>query len=309
MKLMLDKLKNINDAVLAFMTRNIAKIMGLAIMGIAGLMILSYTHYDKPTNAKEFAKTSVKILNMRQNSGGSGVILESNSSGSKILTNKHVCNVIESGGYVVQGSEKYQIREYKKYLDHDLCLVRVMYDLGINTQVSEQRPPYFSKAFISGHPALMPPVLTDGNFSGREIIRIITKIRKCEDKDWEKYGLYCLFFGGIPIVEFFESQLVTGTILPGSSGSGVFDIDGTISGLVFAGRSRELTYAYVVPHEYIVDFVENQDDVEWKTIGSRNRYSLFLKALFKFEKTCDDKTSIFKTLCRQTKQIQIWRNE
>lgn len=305
---MFDRLNNLNTAILDFMTRNIAKIVGLVGLGLVALFYVTYTQYDMPTNAKEFAKTSVKIVNKRLTSGGSGVILESTSSGSKILTNKHVCRLIEDGGYVLDlKGQEFQIKEYKKYSKHDLCMVKVAYDMGVNTVVATFRPDYFSKAFISGHPALMPPVLTTGNFSGREIIRLVTGFRKCTKKDRKKYTLYCILLGGVPVIELFESQLVTGTIMPGSSGSGVFDSDGAIGGLVFAGRSKELSYAYIVPHEYIADFVQNEDNYKWVSTIKKTSKREMIRRLFKLKDVCINPEARMRRLCEFVRHPLIWR--
>ena len=52
------------------------------------------------------------------------------------------------------------------------------------------------------------------------------------------------------------TQLVTGLVLPGSSGSAVFDYKGYIGGVVFASGSRELYYALVVPYTFVKFFLE-----------------------------------------------------
>lgn len=265
-----------------------------------------YRGYDKPTSAKEFARTSVRILNSEMNSGGSGVILNSTAFGSTVLTNKHVCRLIETGGYVVRGETSYMIDSYKKYGKHDLCLVSVIYDFGITTKVAASRPKDFSKAYVSGHPGLMPSVLTTGYFSGREIVSLIVGFKECDKNTPDEYILYCIFMGGIPMIQRFHSQLVTATILPGSSGSAVFNEDREIAGLVFAGNGEGLMYAYIVPHEYVVDFLENQDRYKWAKAGKGHNYKDYFDRVFNFELECK-KSNVFKKACSSVLDNAIWR--
>ena len=303
---MIDKLKKLNSAILAFMTDNIAKIVGLLIVAVLILQVVPLTNIIRPETAAEFAKTSVKVVSLAGNSGGSGVILSSTPFGSKILTNKHVCRVVERGGYVIHEGREYLIDTYKKYPKHDLCMLSVIYDFGVTTEVADSRPNEFSKASVSGHPGLMPPVLTKGYFSGRERIRLLVGFKKCTEKTPSKYFLYCMIFGGIPIVESFQAQLVTATILPGSSGSGVFNKDGELSGLVFAGRGKGLMYAYIVPHEYLVDFIKSEHEIEALKAGVGHNYKDFLRRIFIFQKACKNPNTKIKNLCNHVEEHIIW---
>lgn len=208
----------------------------------------------RPKNTAEYSQTSVKITNMSKTSGGSGSIYRSSSNGSDILTNNHVCQLVKSGGYVIGEKSTNLVQSYKEYIYHDLCLIHVSENLGVTTIVSEETPKLYSPATISGHPALLPHVATTGAFSSYEIIEVLTGTRPCMSKDQD---LSCLFFGVVFILTKYETQLVTTTILPGSSGSAVFTSDGEIGGVVFAGKSRELGFAYIVPHSYVKNFLDN----------------------------------------------------
>jgi V8-like Glu-specific endopeptidase len=46
------------------------------------------------------------------------------------------------------------------------------------------------------------------------------------------------FVGGIPDIMQYDSTLVTATIMPGSSGSGVYNENKELAGVVFAGRAN-----------------------------------------------------------------------
>jgi len=304
--MMMNRLKRLNEQVLSFMTRNIAKIMGVVVAAVLSLYAFSYVHYSRPETAADFANVSVMIVNLAENSGGSGVILSSSPFRSRILTNKHICRIIEKGGYVIHNGQEFMVDTYKKYPKHDLCLITVIYDLGVNTKVASHRPANFSEVNVTGHPGLMPPVLTKGYFSGRERIQLITGLKKCTEKTPIRYRIYCLFFGGLPIVESFDAQLVTATISPGSSGSGVFNKEGELSGLVFAGRGKGLGYGYIVPHEYIVNFLREEKHIKAKRAGMGYNYKDFFQRIFNFQNKCQQHDVKFKNLCNYVETYLIW---
>jgi hypothetical protein len=70
-------------------------------------------------------------------------------------------------------------------------------------------------------------------------------------------ALLCFFLGGFPIERTFESQVISATIQAGNSGSAVYNNNGEVAGLVFAG-SGDLSYALIVPQEYIENFIRNE---------------------------------------------------
>lgn len=287
------------------------KIIGLLIASVIGigayLAISSNGENQNPKDTAQFANTSVKIMNREMTSGGSGVILRSKDNYSEILTNKHVCRLIQDGGVIVHKNKILLVDQYKKYDKHDLCMIKVFSNLHVSTNVAKAPPRYYSSAFISGHPALLPHVLTTGSFSDKEIISLIVGMRPCKEEDYRgQFGMYCVFMGGFPIIESFVGQLVTGTILPGSSGSGVFNSNGEISGLVFAGRGDGLGYAFVVPHEYVVDFLSIEKEIPYKEAkGPKDEmiYSIFGKS-----KACRDKStdSKFQSICDTLQNYLIW---
>jgi len=303
----MNKFTKLNEAVLSFINKNIAKIMGIVILGVVLSWAISFSSYNKPETAAEFANTTTMIVNFEKSTGGTGVILKSTSSGSVILTNKHICKLVERGGLVIHEGRDYMVSAYKKYPKHDLCLVHVIYDLGVNTKIASYRPDDFAKASISGHPGLMPPVLTNGYFSGRERIQLIVGLKKCDKNTPKKYLMYCFTMGGVPIIENFDSQLVTATILPGSSGSGVFNESGELAGLVFAGRGRGLMYAYIVPHEYLVDFMDIERDLPWNRAGLGLDYKKFFKSIFNFQDKCFFGVPMYRNACKSVKDYMIWR--
>lgn len=207
-------------------------------------------YYDPSTN-------SVKITNIAQTHGGTGTIIESGSKGSLVLTNSHVCAVVEDGGLVIGMNGSFAVVGYKKSEDHDLCLIKVLGNLRGRAKLARRPPvPYYEAATISGHPSLYPNVKTQGHVSGRQVIEVLVGFKPCtkEDLEDEQKVFLCVFVGGLPILKTFDSVLVTATIMPGSSGSAVYNSDMELSGVVFAG-SGPLAYAWTVPYEYVMNFL------------------------------------------------------
>jgi S1-C subfamily serine protease len=190
-------------------------------------------------------------------SGGTGVIISSSKNNSRILTNAHVCELIKNGGLIRSERTKGIVKTYQISRIHDLCLITTNTNFKVNTVLANAEPDTYDDAVISGHPHLLPNIVTYGHFSQKELVVIMTKLRPCKIEDTMNADTapYCQIFGGIPVVRQFEAQVVSATIMPGSSGSAVFNSKGEISGLVFAG-SGNFGYAMIVPYEYIANFFD-----------------------------------------------------
>jgi len=232
---------------------------------VAVLALSACTSVQPKQNAQsdvshDATANSVKVTNMAGNHGGTGIILKSSPSSSLVLTNSHVCGVVEEGGKVAGVAGTFTVTEYKKSETHDLCLLKVSGDLQGGAKLAS-RPPvaYYELALISGHPALYPNVKTVGHFSGRQTIAILTGFKPCSDEDMADPDktMYCVMLGGLPIIKQYDSVLVTATIMSGSSGSAVYNEQGELAGVVFAG-SGELGYAWTVPYEYVRNFLTKE---------------------------------------------------
>jgi len=218
-------------------------------------------------------------------SGGSGVILQSTPNRSFILTNKHVCQLIQVGGTVTTDAGSYPVHSFRVYKRHDLCLIEVLADLHQNTKLAEQAPVSYSEVTVAGHPALLPTMVTHGHFSNHMQIALIVDKEQCNGDEKDQEAFFCEMFGFKPIIVNFEAQPITATIMAGSSGSGVFNDKGEISGLVFAG-SEGLSYGFIVPFEYVKDFLNHVNQYPEQFPNKKSEIQFF-SSFFKMQSACE----------------------
>jgi hypothetical protein len=210
----------------------------------------------RPTSTDDMAAASVRLITASGRGGGTGSILTSGKSKSQILTNRHVCTYVGVGGTAETTTGSYKVTATKASEVHDLCIMEVAVDLGVNTEVASSAPKQGEPVSVSGHPKLLPHIRMDGHLSKEMTIEVLVGFEPCTDKDMEgEMALYCIFMGGKPIVEAFESQLTSALISPGNSGSAVYNSSGKIVGLIFAG-SGDLSPGFMVPWAYVKDFVD-----------------------------------------------------
>jgi len=247
------KFKNVKKKLKSFNYQRAAYVLGSFLMAWA-----LYGYFSAPPN--DMVNSSVAITNMAQNSGGTGVVLESGETSSTVLTNSHVCGLVQNGGLVSGRAGTYMVSGYKRSQNFDLCLITVDGNLRVQTKVASLAPtPYYEKASVSGHPSLYPNIVTYGHFSGRQAITVIIGHRDCtaEDLTDPRKVFACILLGGLPIAKTYDSVLVSATIMPGSSGSGVYNERNELAGLVFAGQGA-LGYGWIVPYESVRNFLDQE---------------------------------------------------
>lgn len=255
---------------------------------------------ERPESNSEYARTSVSIVSPTLHAGGSGVILWSRASKSAILTNLHVCNLIQVGGVVQREGQSWPVMSYRVYTKHDLCVVTVAANLRVNTHVAEDPPDLYSNLVVAGHPALLPTIMSRGHFSSHKIIQMIVDMIPCDGTEEGQDMMFCMFMGAKPIVQQFDSQPISALIMPGSSGSGVFNDKGEIAGLVFAGPGDGLGYGFIVPQEYIADFLDNLNFYPEQQPKATDKPKNFFTALQAFKRSCRENEE-FASVCKRTK--------
>lgn len=262
---------------------------------ILGFLFTSMSFAESnPKTISDYYKTSVRIYNLEMNSGGTGSILKSYSNASHILTNKHVCKLIEPGGYVSYKDKEYIITHYKKFKQHDLCLVRIATGLKVNLNISKNLLQKSNIVYVSGHPSLLPHILTRGHLSDNIDINLVVGMKKCNKEDILKDPVRCSWFGGKPVVQTFDSQVVSNLIKPGSSGSAVFNKNGEIVGVVFAGSGRGFSHGFIVPQIYVIYFIQNAHRFDWIKVGTEVDDDGLSGRIFNFEKCKSPRLRIYK---------------
>lgn len=205
----------------------------------------------------DIISSSVMITDMSERSGGSGVIISSSDTTSKVLTNRHVCEVVAHGGLIhtVRGTKHY-VSSYKQSEVHDLCVISVSENLNAYSEISDRMPWIFEKAKVVGYPALQPLTISEGNFSSRSRISVLIGVRACTDAERNdpSISVFCFLAGGMPIIKTYDAIYTGALIRPGSSGSPVYTSDNKIGALIFAGEGP-LGYGWGVPLEYIISFL------------------------------------------------------
>jgi S1-C subfamily serine protease len=224
-----------------------------SVVFVAALITMMLVPSYKTLADSNMLHSSVKITNLEETSGGSGVIVRTSATESQILTNAHVCRLFKNNGGLVHslvGVAK--VKEYKMDKNHDICLILVDQNFGSSAKLASKPPSFGDKVSVVGHPRLMPTIRTDGFLSERTIISVVVDVRRCTDND---DPLLCLLLGGIPMIEIYDTIVISALIQPGSSGSGVYNDDGEVIGLVFAGNG-ELSFGNIVPLENVKNFYD-----------------------------------------------------
>ncbi len=228
-------------------------------VGIGALVLISAALIGSVllSDKSEITNSTIMITTMDGRGGGSGSVIYSSDIKSLVLTNNHICEFAAHGALVkTNEGNTHLVTGFKQSKLHDLCLMTVAAKLPGKVSMATSAPKMFELATVSGHPALLPNVVTQGHFSGNKIIDVFMGIKECLDAEKKDIDLFetCLFFGGLPIIRTYEAVLVTATIMPGSSGSAIYNSNKELSAVVFAG-SGELGYAFAVPYEYVRTFL------------------------------------------------------
>lgn len=240
-----------------------------------------------PSNGGEYAKVTAMVLAPDRRAGGSGVVIRSTSKDSYLLTNKHVCELVQTGGFVKTSNKEYKVFAYKLYPKHDLCLINIKTNLKVNTVLAQKNPKMYSKITASGHPHLRPVTISPGYLSNPEILAIMVGMEACTGDEVDPQDMMtCLFMRQKPVMRKFKSQSTSCLIMPGSSGSGVFNEQGELFALMFAGSSQGLSYGSIVPFEFLNDFLYNHNKYKWQKPNSKIKPRRFLVDLFKIRDRC-----------------------
>lgn len=283
------------------MFKNVFKAVSVTFIPVA---ILTTALFFAASEHNNIANSTVMVTRNDGRSGGTGVILNSHNSFSEILTNGHVCEVVKNGGLVTTTKgESHSVTGYKASNEHDLCMISVSANLQTQTNLASNSPNPYEHAYVSGHPHLYPNVVTEGHFSGEKIIEVMMGFKDCTEQDYADPGkaVVCGALGKLPQIKRFETQLVTATIMPGSSGSGVYNSNKLLSGLVFAGAG-DLSYAFIVPYNYVYNFVNDES----KTLEyEKPNTQLSIYEILGNAKNIEEEVNKIKRVCTTNTNVEV----
>jgi S1-C subfamily serine protease len=191
--------------------------------------------------------------------GGTGFHVKAKSGTVYIVTNRHVCEISKDGYVDVLSSSlprPIPRRIIQKYEDHDLCLVEPIVgkkglDIASSVDVGED-------IVLVGHPNLRPLVVKKGEYIGNQVIELISGYDKSTCKgNWISNDFLKEFYNieGI-CVESYYSMQASVTSYGGNSGSPVINKYGNVVGVLFAGSTRVVDDAYLVPLRHLKRFLE-----------------------------------------------------
>lgn len=212
---------------------------------IFGIIMMVYvlTPKNSVPNNLPITKVADSLVMIGSDKGyGSGVVIQSNDTGSLIITNKHVCALGDNRTMAILLSD---ISEYKllntRHINStgsnvaqaikistntDLCLVHTQLKNLPHVKISMKIPTQGDLAFNVSNPAGVKGYVATG-----------------------RVGLY----------EYIWQMLYRQVSIPiygGSSGSGVFNTSGELVGLISLGRTNMNTLSYMVPLEHLHLFLK-----------------------------------------------------
>jgi S1-C subfamily serine protease len=164
---------------------------------------------DEKKLIKEISKTSVYIEVVTRTvlgisrSQGSGVVIESNHENSFVLTNAHVCNSGSNQSFLVRLGEVHTTADVIKTDNvNDICLLKTKRTFSKSTAIASRRNEFGDKVWLRHHSSYHR---LKGGYSE------IAYLGEAQSPGFR------VFFGNV---------------YPGASGSGVFNENGEVVGLV-----------------------------------------------------------------------------
>ena len=192
-----------------------------------------------------------------EHSGGTGFAVKTAKGKTVTVSNAHVCAVADNGKVAARWDNgRYTILDVLEVDEkHDLCLMSGLPGEIEGFDLAWQDVDINDPIYVIGHPLLYPNTYSEGLVRERLglflTLIIAPKDREeCESQKLE-YREYKSLFGTVAVCgQTFDSFGTSVRIMPGNSGSPVFNFKGEVVGVVFAGDTRTGDGSYV-PLEYL----------------------------------------------------------
>lgn len=208
-------------------------------------------------------RSVVYVTNKEGTSGGTGFHVRAKSGEKYLVTNAHVCEGIEKDGevYVRLATEDLPIPRHvlQKSPTTDLCLVEAL-PQAKPVEMAESDPGAGDLLTAIGHPKLFQMTETSGLVIGPRKITMLDRLiplpGECDEPKHERKEIDILFFKVPACLIHLDAIQTTVVILPGSSGSPLFDEAGKVRGVAFGADSND-NWAAIVPVSDLREFLEH----------------------------------------------------
>jgi len=187
-----------------------------------------------PTQPGDLAKLSGYVLTAE--ASGSSTLIESGPGGSNFLTNEHVCkSATKKGSFIRLNGQRLVVTAIKPSKHVDLCLMHVRENLGPHAEVAKRQPQVGDQIMVGGYPLNLPIVIQKGYTS--------STIKVGKRAEW---------------------MMLTSVIVQGGySGTGVFDAEGKLVGVIAAyvpdkPKTDSMGFGLAVPLRIVQIFLNEE---------------------------------------------------
>lgn len=248
------------------------KIFRLTLIGLLISSLLFNVSASKTESQNSFEKSNVYRISTYAGSRsyGTGFSIDINGV-NYVITNNHVCSVSDKSvlwAHNEYGDTWHRLDIVTRDGEHDLCLLSSP-TVTSGLKLGEKGGWLKDTIRVMGHPGMRP--LTESRGKITEIseagVQGHADTEAACNKPWMKWVSQHTFFGmQSACFEIRESYIVDALVIPGSSGSPVFNEAGLVIGIIYAAGPGEGLYIGV---EHINTLIKNLDaeKASCKTVG------------------------------------------